>query len=139
MCSSDLVMAVFNFPVQHPDHAVRAVRAARALQADCRARFAAFARNHGIDEGLLGVGIGIDSGAMKFGEFGPSHRDLTAIGTTIGRRGVNIAARAQSAAPPGGILVTGRVRERAADLAWPGDSRAYPLKGLDRPVQLHAA
>jgi adenylate cyclase len=130
----DAVMAVFNFPVQHPDHAVRAVRAARALQQDCRLRFAAFARAHGVDAGLLGVGIGIDSGMMKFGEFGHSHRDLTAIGTVV-----NIAARAQSAAPPGGILVTGRVRERAGALAWTGEFRDYPLKGLDKPVQLHTA
>ncbi len=127
-------MAVFNFPVQHPDHAVRAVRAARALQQDCRVRFADFARAHGVDAGTLGVGIGIDSGMMKFGEFGRSHRDLTAIGTVV-----NIAARAQSAAPPGGILATGRVRERAGALAWSGEASAYRLKGLDKPVELHTA
>lgn len=130
----DAVMAVFNFPVQHPDHATRAVKAARALQQDCRTRFAEFARRHGIDAGDLGVGIGIDSGTMKFGEFGHSHRDLTAIGTVV-----NTAARAQSAALAGQILATQRVRERAGALEWPGESREYRLKGLDKPVQLHAA
>ena len=32
----DAVMAVFNFPVSHPDHAARAVRAARELQHERR-------------------------------------------------------------------------------------------------------
>jgi adenylate cyclase len=128
----DAVMAVFNFPVQHADHAARAVRAARALQEDCRLRFAAFAQRHAIDETSLGVGVGIDSGAMKFGEFGHSHRDLTAIGTVV-----NVAARAQSAAPSGQILVTERVHDRAASLAWTGEARDYTLKGLGAPVRLY--
>jgi hypothetical protein len=36
----------------------------------------------------LGIGIGINSGIVRFGEFGRSHRDLTAIGTVV-----NTAAR----------------------------------------------
>lgn len=130
----DAVMAVFNFPVKHADHAARAIAAARALQEDCRTRFADFARNCGIDERSLGVGIGIDSGTMKFGEFGRSHRDLTAIGTVV-----NIAARAQSAAAPGGILATQRVHERTPDVAWNDAGRDYTLKGIEAPVRLYAA
>lgn len=130
----DAVMAVFNFPVKHPDHAARAIAAARLLQEDCRARFAEFARTHALDEGSLGVGIGIDSGTMKFGEFGRSHRDLTAIGTVV-----NIAARAQSAAAPGAILVTQRVHDRTSELAWTDDGRDYTLKGFEAPVRLYAA
>lgn len=87
----DAVMAVFNFPVRHADHAARAIAAARLLQEDCQSRFADFARTHGLDERSLGVGVGTDSGMMKFGEFGRSHRDLTAIGTVV-----NVAARAQA-------------------------------------------
>lgn len=128
----DAVMAVFNFPVQHADHAARAVRAARALQEDCRLRFADFAQRHGIDEKSLGVGVGIDSGPMKFGEFGHSHRDLTAIGTVV-----NVAARAQSAAPAGQILVTERVHDRATSLGWTGEAREYTLKGLSGPTRLY--
>jgi adenylate cyclase len=130
----DAVMAVFNFPVKHADHAARAVDAARLLQADCRVRFADFARTHGIDERSLGVGIGIDSGMMKFGEFGRSHRDLTAIGTVV-----NIAARAQSAAAPGAILVTQRVHDRAPARGWSDAGRDFTLKGFEAPVRLYAA
>ena len=46
-------------------------------------------------EGLC-IGIGISSGKVSFGEFGQSHRHLTAIGTVV-----NVAARAQSAARMG--------------------------------------
>src|SRR5262245_18809460 len=79
----DAVMAIFNFPIQHKDHAERAVLAAREIQRRCNLR-----REFG--ESGLGVGIGIDSGDASFGEFGRSHRDLTAIGTVV-----NTAARAQ--------------------------------------------
>jgi adenylate cyclase len=34
----------------------------------------------GLAGGDLGVGIGIDTGELSFGEFGRSHRDLTAMG-----------------------------------------------------------
>ena len=130
----DAVMAVFNFPVKHPDHAARAIEAARLLQTDCRIRFADFAGRHGIDERTLGVGIGIDSGFLKFGEFGRSHRDLTAIGSVV-----NVAARAQSAAAPGAILVTQRVHDRTAALDWKDPGRDYSLKGFEAPVTLYAA
>jgi class 3 adenylate cyclase len=130
----DAVMAVFNFPVKHADHPARAIAAARLLQEDCRVRFAEFAQTHGIDERSLGVGIGIASGVMKFGEFGHSHRDLTAIGTVV-----NVAARAQSAATPGEILVTQRVHDRTPALTWKDAGRDYTLKGFDAPIRLYAA
>jgi adenylate cyclase len=129
----DAVMAVFNFPVRHPDHAARAVAAARHLQDECRAQFAEFAKTHNVDETLLGVGIGIDSGIMKFGEFGRSHRDLTAIGTVV-----NIAARAQATAAPGEILVTERVFTRTPELSWNSPGHEYTLKGIEEPVRLYA-
>ena len=59
----------------------------------------------------FGVGIGIHCGELSFGEFGRSHRDLTAIGTVV-----NTAARLQGAAAPGEILATEAVRERVGDL-----------------------
>lgn len=130
----DAVMAVFNFPIQRDDHAARAVQAARELQAACRAKLGPFARAQGLGDREVGVGIGIDSGTMKFGEFGHSHRDLTAIGTVV-----NTAARAQSAAAAGQILVTRPVHDRAASLAWNGEPTEYRLKGFDSPVPLYVA
>jgi class 3 adenylate cyclase len=130
----DAVMAVFNFPIQHEDHAVQAVLAARDLQVSCREKFAALAATHGLDARELGVGVGIDSGSVAFGEFGHSHRDLTAIGTVVNR-----AARAQAAATPGQILVTREVHDRSPSLSWPGPANDYQLKGFDSPISLYAA
>lgn len=130
----DAVMAVFNFPIKQADHARKAVLAGREIQRRCAAKQGEFAALLGESGGNVGVGIGIHCGELSFGEFGRSHRDLTAIGTVV-----NTAARAQSAAAAGEILVTEAVYERAhADLAG-CSSRPYELKGFDRPVPLYAA
>lgn len=130
----DAVMAVFNFPIKQADHTRRAVLAAREIQRRCAAKRPDFDVLLGESGGTIGVGIGINCGELSFGEFGRSHRDLTAIGTVV-----NTAARAQSAAAAGEILVTEAVYERArADLAGAA-SRSYELKGFAQPVSLYAA
>jgi adenylate cyclase len=119
----DAVMAIFNFPICQADHARQAVLAAREMQRDLAARRDEF-----------GVGIGIHCGQVSFGEFGHSHRDITAIGTVV-----NTAARTQSAAEAGQILVTEDVcRSVGADLASV-EPREYRLKGFDDPIRLYAA
>jgi class 3 adenylate cyclase len=130
----DAVMAIFNFPIRHRDHAERAVLAAREIQRRCRSRRERLvAERTGLDGSALGVGVGIDSGEASFGEFGRSHRDLTAIGTVV-----NTAARAQSAAEAGQILVTKAVCDRARAQTAQSEGRAYQLKGFERPVELYA-
>lgn len=129
----DAVMAVFNFPIRQEDHARQAVLAAREIQRAFYARRAEFA---GSSDGTLGVGVGvgIHSGEISFGEFGRSHRDLTAIGTVV-----NTASRAQSAAGAGQILVTQAVYEQARSELPDSTAREYELKGFDAPVRLYAA
>jgi len=89
----DAIMAVFNFPIRQADHAARTVEAAREIHRRCRDQHRLLAGSLDCDVEALGIGIGIDSGIVSFGEFGRSHRDLTAIGTVV-----NTAARAQTAA-----------------------------------------
>ena len=128
----DAVMAVFNFPIQHDDHARRAVLAAREIQSRCSSKRDQLQRI-GLSATDLGVGIGLHTGELSFGEFGKSHRDLTAIGTVV-----NIASRAQSVAEAGQILATQAVCD-AAHLTRAGHrSREYTLKGHGSPVELHA-
>jgi class 3 adenylate cyclase len=117
----DAVMAVFNFPIRHEDHARRAVDAARQMQK-------AFESNR--DE--FGVGIGIHSGEISFGEFGRSHRDLTAIGTVV-----NAASRVQSAARAGEILVTQAVYDAVRSDLGDRAGAEHNLKGFDAPVTLY--
>lgn len=129
----DAVMAVFNFPIKQPDHERQAVLAARELQRRMALRQPEFDSLLGGTKVAVGVGIGIHCGEVSFGEFGRSHRDLTAIGTVV-----NTAARAQSAAQPGEILVTEAVHQRAPDDLTNSLSRPYDLKGFERPVTLYA-
>lgn len=130
----DAIMAIFNFPIRQPDHAGRAVLAAREIQRRCQSRPEFLeAAAAGLAGSGLGVGVGIDSGEASFGEFGRSHRDLTAIGTVV-----NTAARAQSAAEAGRILVTGTVCDRAPDQTAGREGSEYRLKGFEKPVTLYA-
>jgi len=130
----DAVMAVFNFPIRSEDHTRRAVRAAREIQRRWRVEREKLVEQLGLAGCDLGVGIGIHSGELSFGEFGRSHRDLTAIGTVV-----NTASRAQSAAGADQILVTEAVYQRAqSDLAG-SQPKAYQLKGFEAPVELYAA
>jgi class 3 adenylate cyclase len=130
----DAIMAVFNFPIRQQDHAAQAVRAARQMQQRWRARRPDLVEGLDLDEEDLCIGIGICSGNVSFGEFGQSHRDLTAIGTVV-----NTAARAQSAARAGQILVTRTVRDRCEKDIVRGDGSSYNLKGLAAPVELYDA
>ena len=126
----DAVMAVFNFPIRRNDHVQRAVLAARQIQEDCKKLKASLEDN----TAPVGVGIGIDSGEINFGEFGRQHHDLTAVGTVV-----NMAARAQAAAAAGEILVTGSVRGRLSLEGVDEVGREYALKGFEEQTRLWAA
>jgi len=129
----DAVFAIFNFPVRRDDHAVQALLAARDIQRRFQERRDALARTIGAGDIELGIGIGMDSGDTNFGEFGQTHRDLTAVGTVVNR-----AARAQAMAKSGEILVTTAVRDRTRDMITAAGSD-YTLKGFDQPVTLFSA
>jgi class 3 adenylate cyclase len=126
----DAVMAVFNFPIRRDGHATNAVLAARRIQQQFPLRAGALAGS----QGNVGVGIGIDSGEVSFGEFGRAHRDLTAIGTVV-----NLAARAQSEAAAGQILITRSVHDRALADVGAATASDHVLKGFEHPVPLYAA
>jgi adenylate cyclase len=85
----DAIHAIFNAPLDQPDHAERAVRCGLAIDAFGKA-FAASMREEGRDFGR--TRIGINSGSCVVGNFGGSHRfDYTAHGDAI-----NTAARLES-------------------------------------------
>jgi adenylate cyclase len=130
----DAVMAVFNFPLVRDEHPGNAVRAARDIQKSWRERREALVAAHGLTASELGIGIGIHSGELSFGEFGHTHRDLTAIGTVV-----NTASRAQSVAEADQILVTKAVFDRAQPDLKDSQSKAFQLKGFDVPIELYAA
>jgi len=130
----DAVMAVFNFPLRRENHARNALLAAREIQKNWRERRDSLARELGLTAGELGIGMGIHAGELSFGEFGRSHRDLTAIGTVV-----NTASRAQSVAEADQILVTQAVYQRAQSDLQDSHPKAFQLKGFDAPIELYAA
>jgi class 3 adenylate cyclase len=130
----DAVMAVFNFPLQRENHTRNALLAARAIQKNWRERRDSLAGALGLTASELGIGIGIHAGELSFGEFGRSHRDLTAIGTVV-----NTASRAQAVAEADQILVTQSVYQRTLSDMPDSHPRAFQLKGFDAPIELYAA
>lgn len=130
----DAIMAVFNFPIRHEDHTRLALKAARAIQSRWSARCETLAESASLKGRELGVGVGIHCGELSFGEFGRSHRDVTAIGTVV-----NLASRAQSVAGAGMILVTQAVYDRAKSDLADSQARDYQLKGFESPIKLFSA
>ena len=130
----DAVMAVFNFPIRTEDHARHAVRTAREIQRRWHLARETLAESLGLTGCDLGVGVGIHCGELSFGEFGRSHRDLTAIGNVV-----NTASRAQSAAGADQILLTREVYQRAQPELAGSQATSYELKGFKAPVELYAA
>jgi class 3 adenylate cyclase len=125
-------MAVFNFPIRHPDHPIQALRAARAIQRCWAARRQTLIEIVGTNNGEAGVAIGIDTGQTTFGEFGGKHQDLTAIGTVVNR-----ASRAQSAAADQ-IMLTKAVYARSGSELGNSQPQDYQLKGFDAATRLWA-
>ena len=122
----DAVMAVFGIPVLHEDDALRAVRAA----VEMRDAMAELNRELERDLGVgLELRIGINTGEVA------GIDGVTDHGFVSGDA-VNTAARLQSAAPPGGIVIgpqTRRLVEGAVRLRSHGPVEA---KGKRRPLRV---
>jgi adenylate cyclase len=84
----DGIMAVFGAPIEQPDHADRALRAARQMTGPALAEFNQWMRDQGVGEGFR-MGVGLMSGEVMSGNVGSERRlEYTAIGDTT-----NTAAR----------------------------------------------
>jgi class 3 adenylate cyclase len=84
----DAIMAIFNAPIEQPDHAAAAIRTALELDAYAE-RYRQECNAKGIPFGV--TRIGIHAGPAVIGNFGSSQRmDFTALGDTV-----NTAARTE--------------------------------------------
>ena len=96
----DGVMAVFGAPIFHSDHSVRALRTALAMQAGIRELSA---RRVAEGKAPLKIGIGVNAGSAVAGNVGTeAHMEYTVIGDSV-----NLAARLESYAKAGQILISG--------------------------------
>jgi len=79
----DGFMAVFGAPIEHEDHADRALGAAREIIADRLPRFNEWLREQGYGDSFV-IGIGINTGPFMAGNVGSEKRlEYTAMGDTI--------------------------------------------------------
>ena len=97
--TGDGVMALFGAPLAHEDHAQRACHAALAIQKSLTEYGRKVKTEFGSD---FKMRIGLNSGPVVVGAIGNDLRmDYTAVGDTT-----NLAARMESLAEPGGILIS---------------------------------
>src|SRR5579871_411264 len=119
----DGLMALFGYPQAQENDAERAVLAALRVQ---RAVAELNARNATAGAPQLAVRIGIESGPVV----------TDAAGEVFGEA-PNIAARVQSAAEPGTVLVTATVQRQVAGLFLVEEKGVQRLKGVAAPVALY--
>jgi adenylate cyclase len=121
--AGDAILVVFNALEDQPDHAFRAVRAARSMQR-------AIAETSDDHPDWPRFRIGINSGSAALGNVGAgTHRSFTAIGDTT-----NVAARLQAAAPAGGILIGQATFDAVRDEVAAEPFGDLDLKGKRTPV-----
>jgi class 3 adenylate cyclase/tetratricopeptide (TPR) repeat protein len=116
----DAIMAVFGPPVAHDDDPERAVRAALDMQEAAAADELAGLR----------LRVGIDTGEVMYAPVGPgSKREFTVIGDAV-----NTAARLQSSAPEGGVLVGRETRTATRGSIVFHEAGPVGVKAGEQPV-----
>ena len=123
----DALLAVFGAPLDQPDHARRAVRAAIGI----RQRLAAANQERG-DEPLA-VRIAINSGVVMAGDIGsPKRREYTVLGDVV-----NTASRLQSqVAGAGEILISRATYDHIRDEVTAQARGPVTLRGRSTPVEV---
>jgi class 3 adenylate cyclase/ribosomal protein L40E len=123
----DGVLAFFGAPITHEDDPIRAVRAAMDIQESVRAY--AYELEGTIDN--FQMRIGINTGTVVIGEIGTDmHVEYLAIGDAV-----NVAARLQSAAEPGKVVVSEACARLVSAEFELKDLGEIEVKGKTKPLQ----
>jgi predicted ATPase/class 3 adenylate cyclase len=129
--TGDGVMALFGAPIAHEDHAVRAVAAALAMQRAAREYGETLRRERGFG---LSIRLGLNTGPVVVGRIGDDLRmDYTAQGETV-----NLAARLQAQAEPGGVLISESMHALVDGYFVSDEVGPLTLKGIAAPVKAFA-
>ncbi len=131
----DAVMAVFGAPVPQPDHARRAIAAAREIAAAAEGFRAWMAeRFPGRDLPPFAIGIGIHSGKAVVGNLGTERRvEFTAIGDAV-----NLASRLESSTKELGwrIVASSDTLAAAGPQTAIGARATISVKGKAAPIEV---
>ncbi|WP_353612152.1 adenylate/guanylate cyclase domain-containing protein [Mycobacterium sp. IS-1496] len=119
--TGDGVMAVFGAPIALEDHAFRACLAAIDIQREADGLREQIRARDGV---ALALRVGLDSGQVITGGVGSDSPIYTAIGEHVG-----LAQRMESAAPPGGVMLSAATAGLVRDCAELGDPETVVLKG----------
>ena len=126
----DAAMVLFNAPLDLEDHSLWAVKAARAITREGAALQKKVLEMSGV---TLHFGIGINTGDAVVGNIGAENRmDYTAIGDAV-----NLAARLESNAKPGQVLVSESVYEEVAGRIPLEPMGEISVKGKSKPVKIY--
>jgi adenylate cyclase len=126
----DAAMALFNAPLPLEDHALWAVKAAKAITEEGAALQQRVLEMSGV---TLHFGIGINTGEAIVGNIGSENRmEYTAIGDAV-----NLAARLESNAKPGQVLVSETVYQEVAGRLPLEPVGEIQVKGKSQPVMVY--
>ncbi len=124
----DCIMSVFGAPISHDDDVFRAVKVAWEMQKYIEAE-----NENRREEEKLKVGIGISYGEAVVGNIGSKERlEYTVIGDSV-----NLAARLESIAKGGEILVSSDVFESVKDKVLVEKLPPIKIKGKTKDVSIY--
>lgn len=127
----DAAMAVFNAPFDLGDYIYKAVKTASDIMEGAGELENKLREKYGRS---VSFGIGIHCGEAVVGNIGCDFRmDYTAIGDTV-----NTAARLESNAKPGQILISEEVYKRVGERAEAAPVGFIPLKGKSKEVMVYS-
>ena len=124
--TGDGLMATFGAPTALEDHALRACIAAVEIRSLARQLGVVIRERDNVD---LRIRIGVHSGEVIAGDFGPAAGGYAATGHAVG-----MAKRMETAAEPGEILCSGSTALLVGHSARFGPPVDVTVKGVDQPV-----
>ena len=126
----DGLMALFGAPVALEDHAFRGVQAALAVRETLSGYSEQLKGERGVD---IRLRLGLNTGLVVVGKIGDDLRmDYTAVGDTT-----HLAARVQTLAEPGAILITDATHRLVEGYVRTEPLGPVQVKGRSEPVSLY--
>ncbi|MCI0547434.1 MAG: HAMP domain-containing protein [Candidatus Rokubacteria bacterium] len=126
----DAVMAIFGAPIPHPDHALRAIKTGLLMRDRIDALNDARLRE-GRDP--IFVGIGVSGGEVVAGTVGTQDRmEYTVVGDSV-----NVAARLESLARPGQVLMSQRTHDMVKGQVDVSPLGPIKVKGKEEQVEVY--